>query len=325
MWTTYAIYDNGESAPMKKETKSRSILDLTSTEARAFLLKHESYCNTELPPYFQFGEMLEGVKEALLIKPPYRTKNERRHLRELDGVNYRILKNRDGRYGWRPLELIHPALYVSLVNSITKPNNWKQICQRFDCFRDNPKIKCLSLPVESLMREKDVAVQIGQWWEEVEQKSIELSLDYEFLTQTDIADCYPGIYTHSIAWALHTKTTAKKCRSNGDLLGNVIDNHIMDMTRGQTNGIHQGSVLMDFIAEIVLGYADSILAEKLEQQRIGDYQILRYRDDYRIFVNSTQNGDRILKCLAEVMIELGLRLNPAKTTASSEVIRSSIK
>ena len=308
-----------------ENTKRRCILDLTSAEAQAFLLKHESYCNTELPRYFQFGELLDGVKEVLGIKPPYRTKKERRHLRELDGVNYRILKNKDGRYGWRPLELIHPALYVSLVNCITEPNHWKQICHRFNWFRDNPKIKCLSLPVESSTRQKDIAEQIGQWWEEVEQKSIELSLDYEFLTQTDIADCYPGIYTHSIAWALHTKATAKKCKLNERLLGNIIDSHIMDMSRGQTNGIPQGSVLMDFIAEIVLGYADCILTKKLEQQKLDDYQILRYRDDYRIFVNGTQNGDRILKCLAEVMIELGLRLNPAKTTASSEVIRSSIK
>ena len=310
---------------MEKSARRQSIVDMDSDEARAFLLKHESYCNTELPQYFQFGELLKEVKDVLGDRLPYCNRKERQQLRETDDANYRILRNLDGRYRWRPLELIHPALYVSLARTITDPNNWKQICQRFDCFRDNPKIMCLSLPVESLTTEKDKAEQIGQWWEEVEQKSIELSLDFEFLAQTDIADCYPGIYTHSIAWALHTKTTAKKFKSDGNLLGNIIDNHIMNMTRGQTNGIPQGSVLTDFIAEIVLGYADSILTEKLEQQKIGEYRILRYRDDYRIFVNSTQNAECILKCLAEVMIELGLRLNPAKTTASSEVIRSSIK
>lgn len=308
-----------------ENAKTRCIIDLTSAEAQAFLLKHESYSNTELPRYFQFGELLKEVKDVLGDRHPYCNRKKRQELRETDGVNYRILKNLDGRYRWRPLELIHPALYVSMVNTITKPNNWDQIRQRLCNFRKNPKIKCLSLPVESLTEHKDKAEQIGLWWEEVEQKSIELSLDFEFLTQTDIADCYPGIYTHSIAWALHSKATAKKGKSNEDLLGNIIDNHIMDMTRGQTNGIPQGSVLMDFVAEIVLGYADSILTEELEKQKIREYQILRFRDDYRIFVNSTQDGDRILKCLAEVMIELGLRLNPAKTTASSEVIRSSIK
>lgn len=56
------------------------------------------------------------------------------------------------------------------------------------------------------------------------------------------------------------------------------------------NGIPQGSVLMDFIVEMVLGYADAALICKIknynrkeERYKIEDYQILRYRDDYRIF------------------------------------------
>ena len=82
---------------------------------------------------------------------------------------------------------------------------------------------------------------------------------------------------------------------------------------------------MDFVAEILLGYADTQLTEKIDYQKITDYQILRYRDDYRIFVNSTQEGDRILKCLTEVMMDLGLQLSSAKTNLSSEVVQSSIK
>ena len=246
---------------MKKE-KSRSILDLTCTEARAFLLKHESYCNTELPPYFQFGEMLRGVDKVLAGKSLSEFWNSRKQLRESEGVNYRILKNRDGRYQWRPMELIHPALYVSLVNAITAANHWDRIRKRLKSFGENSNIKCLSLPVQSLSREEDKAEQISQWWKNVKQKSIELSLDYGFVIQTDIADCYPGIYTHSIAWALHTKAKAKIYRNDGKLIGNIIDNHIVDMQRGQTNGIPQGSVLMDFVAEILLGYADTQLTEK---------------------------------------------------------------
>ena len=109
------------------------------------------------------------------------------------------------------------------------------------------------------------------------------------------------------------------------MTGNIIDNHIVNMQRGQTNGIPQGSVLMDFVAEILLGYADTQLTRKIDCQGITDYEILRYRDDYRIFVNSTQEGDRILKCLTEVLMDLGLQLNSAKTILSSDVVQSSIK
>ncbi len=43
---------------------------------------------------------------------------------------------------------------------------------------------------------------------------------------------------------------------------------------------------MDFIAEIVLGYADTLITTEIKAAKILDYKILRYRDDYRIFVNS---------------------------------------
>jgi hypothetical protein len=179
----------------------------------------------------------------------------------------------------------------------------------------------------SLTEEKDKAGQINHWWHAVEQYSIELSLDYQYLFETDITDCYGSIYTHSIAWALHTKLIAKEKEKRKDktLLGNQIDWHIQDMRYGQTNGIPQGSVLMDFIAEMVLGLADLELSEKIKAAGIENYRILRYRDDYRIFINNPQDGERIIKFLTEVTIGLGLKLNPGKTKASSEVVRASIK
>src|SRR5690554_2819642 len=96
------------------------------------------------------------------------------------------------------------------------------------------------------------------------------------------------------------------------------------MQHGQTNGIPQGSILMDFIAEIILAYADTRLSERL-QSRPKEYLILRYRDDYRIFANSPTDAEYIAQCLAETLVELGMRLNPNKTRASSDIITSSIK
>ena len=221
--------------------------------------------------------------------------------------------------------LVHPALYIGLVNAVTEKEAWQLICNQFHSFGFNAKVKCLSLPVESLTDQSDKAEQVSNWWQTFEQKSLELSLDYEFIAQSDIVDCYAAIYTHSIAWALHTKEIAKKERNNKSLVGNIIDDFMKDMRQGQTNGIPQGSVLMDFVAEMVLGYADIELTNKLANENIEDYQVLRYRDDYRIFVNSSQTGERILKCLTEVMIDLGLKLGTQKTGISDAVIRSSIK
>ncbi|MEL7601276.1 MAG: RNA-directed DNA polymerase, partial [Proteiniphilum sp.] len=96
-----------------------------------------------------------------------------------------------------------------------------------------------------------------------------MSLEYNHLLLLDITDCYGSLYTHSIVWALHTIEEAKKVenRNNPDFIGVVIDKHIQEMSFGQTNGIPQGSVLMDFIAEIVLGFGDYLLT--LELDRLG--------------------------------------------------------
>ena len=82
---------------------------------------------------------------------------------------------------------------------------------------------------------------------------------------------------------------------------------------------------MDLMAELVLGYADTELMCKLISEDVKDFKILRYRDDYRIFVNSSEDGGIILKGLTDTMIDLGLMLNPSKTKFSDDVISSSIK
>ncbi|QQG36713.1 MAG: RNA-directed DNA polymerase [Micavibrio aeruginosavorus] len=306
---------------------SRSIIDMSHDEARIYFLKEKSYCNFDLPPYFKFQNILSEVDSALAGKrlSDFKQGNPR----EYDDINYKILNNKDGRYSWRPMQLIHPALYVSLVHNLTKEDNWKLICNRFKKFSDNPKIECISLPRESLSENSDKAEQITNWWLEVEQKSIELALDYECLSHTDITDCYGAIYTHSTAWALHDKEFMKKQENrpsnNPTLLGNIIDGHLQDMSHGQTNGIPQGSALMDFIAEMVLGYADFLLSEKIESAEIADYKIIRYRDDYRVFTNNPRDSEKIIKFITEIMIGLGLKLSAEKTKATTDVIRGSIK
>ena len=301
----------------------RSIIDLSNDEARAFLLKHESYSPFELPLYFTFEGLFDEIAQQL--KRNFSFKKRCNAANQLEKVNYMILNNKDGRYSWRPYELIHPILYVSLVDQMTRKDAWQEIITRFEVFASNPHIECISIPVKSLTPEKDKAEQIKQWWLKMEQRSIELSLDYEYVVHTDLVDCYASLYTHSIPWALHTKEEAKEQKNTTFPIGNAIDTHIRAMRHGQTNGIPQGSILMDFIAEMVLGFADSMLSARISDENIPEYQILRYRDDYRIFVNNPQDGERILKCLTEVMIGLGLKLKPEKTEASSEVIRSSIK
>jgi len=250
--------------------------------------------------------------------------------KKLENVNYTFLSNKDGHFAWRQLELIHPLLYVDLVNTITDTTNWDPIMHRFEKFNEGV-VECVSMPRLSIDNVSHKSKQVTNWWESIEQRSLKMSLEYNYIYSTDITNCYGSIYTHSIEWALTDggkKEVKKNIENEEKTLGYKVDEKIRNMTNGQTNGIPQGSVLMDFIAEIVLGYADDELSSLInDQKKINkkDFCILRYRDDYRIFVNNSIIGHEIMKCLNKVLFDLGLKMNSCKTSGSDDVITASIK
>ncbi len=298
-----------------------TILDLDAQEALSFFLDSKIYCSLDFPTYVTFGALLTSIN-GFLSEHPYILNHA--HPENYENVNYVIASNKDGKYDWRPFELINPILYVQLARTITEETYWKDICNRFKEFAVNPCIECMSIPVVQNTTQTNQKAQILAWWENIEQRSIELSLDYEYLIETDITNCYGSVYTHSIAWALHTKDVAKQQR-RGNLIGNIIDKYIRSMRYGQTNGIPQGSVLMDFIAEMVLGYIDMILSDRIKANNITDYHILRYRDDYKIFVNNPHTGEHILKIITEVLAEFGMKPNTLKTNTYDNIILHAIK
>ena len=194
-------------------------------------------------------------------------------------------------------------------------------------YNENSEIECHSIPVLKTKEKSAIENQIFKWWQKVEQRSITLALQYNHVLHLDISDCYGSLYTHSIVWALHGKKKAKENRRNNELIGNVIDRCIQNMSNGQTNGIPQGSILMDFIAEIVLGYADLKLARKLKscKECKTDYKIIRYRDDYRIFTNNSQQSSIIAKNLSKVLSDLNFKVNSQKTIDSNDLILGALK
>ena len=174
------------------DIRNRNILELSAEEACSYFLKGENYCNFDLPTYFKFEDLIVGVSKKIrgkklssfYSKIQEAGKPKPDSPRNYDDVNYKILNNKDGRYAWRPLQLIHPALYVSLVHKMTTEENWNTIRERFNQFKGNSNIECMSLPRESLTENSDKAEQVTNWWQEVEQRSIELALDFDHLTHT---------------------------------------------------------------------------------------------------------------------------------------------
>ena len=303
------------------------VTNMSAKMAREFFLKSDSYFSFELPRYFNFNSIIK-LSDKLITGKNFessiiKSKNESPHTKEK--VDYMIIHNKDGKYAWRPFELIHPILYVKLVNDICNSYNWSIIKKRVKELYSNSKIICCSMPGESRNKKNDKKEQILRWWDEYEQKSISMSMRYSVMANTDISNCYSSIYTHTISWALYTKKVAKLKRNDDTLIGNIIDKDIRQMRNGQTNGIPQGSVLMDFIAEIVLGYCDELLTNKLQSLDVKDYIILRYRDDYRIFCNNSVELELILKSLSEVLLDMNFKLNVSKTYETRNIVTKSIK
>ncbi|MGL5125485.1 MAG: RNA-directed DNA polymerase [Fusobacteriaceae bacterium] len=306
----------------------KKITELSNIEAKSFFLTNRAYFSLELPDYFKFEELLEELSKEIGDAKDYNDfKNQ--DPKNLENINYVLFNNKDGKYDWRPFELINPVIYLSLLNCMFTEDNWKIIVDRIQSIQSNSLIEFQSIPIVEVKDTKYLnksSNQIINWWNMIEQKSLELSLDYDYIFHTDIVDCYNSIYTHSIPWSIHTKETAKQNRKD-ILLGNKIDRHLQAMSYGQTNGIPQGSILMDFIAEIVLIYGDELITKKIKEFSIqaSDFKILRFRDDYRIFTKQKSLGDQILKIISEELSLLGFKLHSIKTKYSNNIIQSSIK
>ncbi|MAD41458.1 MAG: hypothetical protein CL623_03600 [Arcobacter sp.] len=188
----------------------KTILALNHKEARQFLLKNESYCNIDLPPYLNFTILLTELSKKLGSRNLNEFKkllptteqngagNKRFQPSDFEYVNYKLLHNKNGKFDWRPFELINPMLYVSLVHKMTESDNWEKITKRFLHVKRRSCVECISLPVVSENKNSDVKEQVLKWWDGIEQKSLKLSLDFKYLHHTDITDCYGSIYTHSI-------------------------------------------------------------------------------------------------------------------------------
>lgn len=310
--------------------KSEKITSLSSAEALRYLLDSKQYENFELPYYFDFKNILTVCKSVKGKKHLKSLFKKGKKPTDFNGVNHVILSNKDGQFGWRPLQLIHPILYVDLATYITETENWIQTLKLFKS-AEATHIECISIPRISLTSESDKAEQISNWWDKIEQESIRKSLRYKHLFNTDISDCYGSIYTHSIEWVYHPngRKGVKKDRASYTPINNMgtqIDIKIRNMNQGQSVGIPQGSTLMDFIAEIVLSGIDIEISQEIEKVVDDkDFSILRYRDDYRLFTNSVETGHEIMNIINIVLYKWGMKMNSSKTFSSDDLIKSSIK
>lgn len=301
--------------------KVKTIFDLSADEALDFLMQNDRYVTTEMPEYLNFDPVLAFAREHIAdtsIDKCLKDINPE----NMSDANYDIMLNKDGRYAVRVLSLSNPFLYYLLAREICTPEHWAAILDDFKVFGSAPHIQAVGIPVIPADKEDfHKATTILNWWSRFEQMAVKLSLDYRYMFVTDITNCYGTIELQTVEKALSRKNTASEVDVKTDIV------RILTMLRqGRNIGLPQGSTLYDIVAEIVLGYADMLLREALERDGITEgYEILRYRDDYKVFADNKDLLERISYKLQHVLEGLNLRLNSAKTRISDSIITDSIK
>ena len=312
---------------------AKNILTLNHEEAMDFFMKSEQYHGFELPEYFTFDKVLKYVREKVGNTPYEECLQESVSPESLSDVNLDILLNKDGHYAVRPIILANPFLYYFLVREVCCENNWQVIKDLFEKF-NVPHITSCAIPV--IPNEKEPfhkATTINNWWNSMEQRSIELSLEYRYMFVTDITNCYGSVNPQTFDWAFMLKGTS--CEKDSDsLIAKNIQSYLRAFQQGRNIGIPQGSAIFDFVGEIILGYSDLLLHEALlekakEYEEQGktfpDYEIIRYRDDYRIFCSNKDVLEDISYTLQQVLERLNFRMNSQKTKISESIVTDAVK
>lgn len=128
-----------------------------------------------------------------------------------------------------------------------------------------------------------------------------------YLLATDLSQFYPSIYTHSIPWALHTKSVAKARQHDYSLLGNVLDLAMRNGQDKQTIGISIGPDTSLVIAETILSSVDVQLGGAMTKRGF------RYIDDIACGFRTIAEAEETLGLLQHLVGDRQLQLNPKKT------------
>lgn len=303
----------------------KNISEASNSELVEFFLRDDSYCNIPLPAYISFSKMLKNIHSIISVKSsPFYSKVVKPKDAKVSNINHAIICNKNNGLSWRKVTLINPYFYVHCVIVLTSDKVWPEIKLKLDSYLSNKKIKPVNIPfLKDKSSGSGVSQIIRNWWSHFENESMGLSVEYGFVANTDISNCYDSIYSHSLEWVFGSKEESKK--GQGGLVGAEIDKLIQLMNEGQTNGILTGSEICNLFAELVLGDVDLKLVEKMTSLGVENYKILRYRDDYRIFSNTEVECMLILKELSEILQQYGLSLNANKTFVSNDIVASSVK
>lgn len=185
-------------------------------------------------------------------------------------------------------------------------------------FEANYALSKFSIGTPKLMNEREErAVKVPSLSELSKHASQNLSYA-PFILKADIAQCFPSLYTHSIAWAAHGIEQSKNDtnKDSSDNSFNALDFFVRNSQRGNTRGVLVGPDAYRLIAEFVLSRIDHELNKIVGNIVVG---AVRHVDDYYIGLRTEHDAQSVLSKLREVLATYELNLNDQKTRIYSSL------
>jgi hypothetical protein len=159
---------------------------------------------------------------------------------------------------------------------------------------------------------------------EIHDDRLLMSSGFRYVLITDISTYFPSIYTHTIPWALHGKSIAKKHKTKiPTYFGNILDHRSMCLQDGQTIGLPIGPDTSHIISEIIGTAIDIALCDDLGFTPSG----FRYVDDYALFFDTREEAETALAAITKAVSSYELQINASKTRIieSRELVSDSWK
>jgi hypothetical protein len=199
----------------------------------------------------------------------------------------------------RTFSIIDPEIHCDLAHEIA--NNWSKILKVI--FDPKNLVFSYSFPIPLDSKQPGIIGKLRSGrmiYEFIEMAENDVSSEafqYAYLVKADIKNFYQSIYTHSLAWAVHSISyiRAKTRRHDYKYLGNRIDKLFQCSNDDRTNGIAIGPAVSDIASELLLARVDTDFSKYLVSQ--DRYLAVRFKDDYRILCNSESDAKAIIKSL----------------------------
>jgi Reverse transcriptase (RNA-dependent DNA polymerase) len=286
---------------MRTGTEAR-LLNMNKTQRTKALLAR-GYFPKELPPPFSSATFATKIaklsKEWERIVSSFTSRQKDYHPRASLPVVFDMARRGHAR---RQLSIPNPINQFYLCDCLS--NNWSAIKTRSD-------VSAYSLTRNEISAEGARAVPMPPF-SDLPEHRVKAYAAQQTILSTDISSFYHSIYTHSIPWALHGKSLAKRNRRRDDknVFGNMIDFLVMQCQDGQTKGIPVGPDTSRVISEVILSAVDEAFHASVGGTLKSGF---RYIDDMFYCFTSSAEAEKALSILKSTLREYELEVNSTKT------------